>query len=127
MPEVRSPIFALNPDGTICVYDPTVYSPAVGVTVWSLTLDFSVAPLSAYFGDLLRFSGILVESDGTTTVGITCKPIDVIISNPSVTSVIAHTDYTRSEPAYAGQYTLVWSIGPEARVGVNYFYAKSSW
>lgn len=127
MPEVKSPIYVMNSDGTVCVYDPIIYSPAVGVTIWSLALDFSVAPLSAYFGDLLYFSGVLFETDGKTTAGVTNKPIDVIISNAVVHSVIAHTDYTRSEPAYAGQYTLVWRIGIEARVGVNYFYARSSW
>jgi hypothetical protein len=126
MPQIVSPIFALNEDGKIEVLnpDPSVTSPAIGVTVWSLSLDLSLAPTSLYFGDLVTFSGVLQESDGVNIYAIASKPIDIVISNPSVTSVIAHTDYTSVD----GTYTLQWNVvETEARVGTNYFYAQSSW
>jgi len=126
LPELVSPIFAINENGQVAVYDPTVVSPAIGVTVYSLALDLSLAPTSLYFGDLIRFSGILKETDGAASYPIASKPIDMIISNATVTSVIAHTDYTCVGTA-SGTFTLAWSIGAEARVGTNYFYARSSW
>ncbi|RLF34898.1 MAG: hypothetical protein DRN03_06085 [Thermoplasmata archaeon] len=102
---------------------PTAVSPAVGVTVWGVELDFSVAPLSVYMGDTMTYSGILTETDGTTSYAVPSKPIDTTISNASVTSVIAHTDYTCDD----GTYTLYWTVDETAVYGDNYFYSSSSW
>jgi len=102
---------------------PTVYSPSVGVTVWGVDLSLELAPTSVYMGDTITYSGILTETDGTTSYAITSKPIDVTISNPSVTSVIAHTDYTCTD----GTYTVTWAVDETAVYGTNDFYSKSSW
>jgi len=127
LPELVSPIFAINENGQVAVNDPTVVSPAIGVTVWSLALDLSLAPTSLYFGDLITFSGRLEETDGVAVAPIASKPIDMIISNAVVTSVIAHIDYT-CVGTQSGTYTLAWAVGTgEGRAGVNYFYARSSW
>jgi hypothetical protein len=126
MPQVQSDIIAMGEDVKpyVLAPDPTVVSPAIAVTVWSVSIDFSLSPFSVYFGDTIRFSGRLVEYNGTSYVGVAGKPIDVRISNAAVTSVIAHTDYTCTD----GTFTLVWAVSAgEARVGTNYFYAQSSW
>jgi hypothetical protein len=125
MPQVQSDIIAMGEDVKpyVLAPDPTVLSPAIAVTVWSVSIDFSLSPFSVYFGDTIRFSGKLTEYNGTSTVAIAGKPIDVLISNAAVTSVIAHTDYTCTD----GTFTLAWTVGAEARVGTNYFYARSSW
>lgn len=102
---------------------PTATSPAVGVTVWGVDLDLSLAPTSVYMGDTITYSGILTETDGTASYAITSKPIDVTISNPSATSVIAHTDYTCAD----GTYTVTWAVDTTATYGTNDFYSSSSW
>jgi hypothetical protein len=103
--------------------DPTVVSPAITVTVWSVGLDFSLSPLSVYFGDTMFFSGCLTEYNGVSTVPIASKPVDVVISNAAGTNIIAHTSYTCID----GTFTLAWTVGGQAVVGTNYFYAQSSW
>ena len=103
---------------------PTVTSPTVGVTVWGLDLDFSVAPLSVYEGDTMVFSGILTETDGTTSYALSSKPIDVYMSNPKGTYDVAYTDYCCED----GTYSLSWVVDMTyADVGTNYFYSQSTW
>ncbi len=127
MPKVQSEIVALAQDEEYKPFvlspDPTAISPAIAVTVWSVSIDFSLSPTSVYFGDLIRFSGALRETNGTTSYPVASKPIDIVISNAAVTSVIAHTDYTCTD----GTFTLAWTVAAEAQVGTNYFYARSTW
>jgi hypothetical protein len=126
LPQVQSAVIAMGEDEEHkpCILDPTVFSPAIAVTVWSVSIDFSLSPFSIYMGDEIRFSGKLQEFNGTSTIGIASKPVTIIISNPSVTTIVASTPYTCTD----GTFTLAYSVSAvQAVVGANYFYAKSSW
>jgi hypothetical protein len=125
LPQIESQKVAMGKDFEPYVLDPTVYSPAIAVTVWSATIDFSLSPTKVYFGDVITFSGKLTETDGATVRPVAGVPMDILISNAAVEAVvIAHTDYTCTD----GTFTLYWAAAaPNAIVGTNYFYARSSW
>jgi len=101
---------------------PTVVSPAIGVTVWGVDLDFSLAPTSVYMGDTLTGSGILTETDGTTSYAVAGIPVSMILSNPSVTSQVG-AGSTDTD----GTYTAYYVVDETAVYGTNYFYTSATW